>query len=152
MGDGSAALAELFCRRCLPYGRRQGRYWFADDIHGAARNSLWMCLAPPGPPGLWTDSATGQRGDPLELLPLRFGDPTPERAIAEARAFLAAAGNAAPAMRRQPSPHALLHRAQAPARLWNLSWPTHDSHAEAYFRALRLGAPGDCQASSEGLL
>ena len=133
-----AERAEPFCRRYLPHGRRQGRHWFAGDIHGAPGRSLWMCLAPPGHPGLWTDSTTGQRGDPLELLRLRFGDAPPERAIAEAHAFLAAAGDTAPAMRRQPSPHALLHRAQAPIRMWNLCRPIHGSHAEAYLRARGL--------------
>ena len=43
----SAALAERaepFCRHYLPHGRRQGRYWFAGDIHGAPGRSLWMCV------------------------------------------------------------------------------------------------------------
>ena len=133
-----AERAEPFCRRYLPHGHRQGRYWFAGDLHGAPGRALWMCLAPPGHPGLWTDSATGRRGDALELLRLRLGDATPERAIAEARAFLAATGGAAPAMRSAPSPHALHHRAQAPVRLWNLCRPLHGSHAEAYLRARGL--------------
>ena len=118
-----AERAEPFCRRYLPHGYRQGRYWFAGDLHGAPGRALWMCLAPPGHPGLWTDSATGRRGDALELLQLRLGDATLERAIAEARAFLASTGDAVPTMRRAPPPHALHHRAEAPVRLWNLCRP-----------------------------
>ena len=133
-----AERAEPFCQRYLPHGHRQGRYWFAGDVHGAPGRALWMCLAPPGHPGLWTDSATGRRGDALELLRLRLGDATPERAIAEARAFLAATGDATPAMRRAPSPHELHHRTQAPVRLWELCRPIHGSHAEAYLRARGL--------------
>ena len=131
-----AERAESFCRHYLPHGRRQGRHWFAGGIHGAPGRSLWMCLAPPGHPGLWTDSATGQRGYPLELLRLRLGDVTPDRAIEEACAFLAA--NAAPTMHRAPSRHALHHRAQASVRLWDLCRPIHGSHAEAYLRARGL--------------
>ena len=134
-----AERAEPFCRRYLPHGHRQGRYWFAGDLHGAPGRALWMCLAPPGHPGLWTDSATGRRGDALELLRLRLGDATPERAIAEARAFLAAPADAAPARHSAPSsPHARHHRAEAPVRLWNLCRPIHGSHAEAYLRARGL--------------
>ena len=112
--------------------------WFAGDLHGAPGRALWMCLAPPGHPGLWTDSATGRRGDALELLRLRLGDAPPERAIAEAHAFLASTGDAAPTMRRAPPPHALHHRAAAPVRLWNLCRPIHGSPAEAYLRARGL--------------
>ena len=134
-----AERAEPFCRRYLPHGHRQGRYWFAGDVHGAPGRALWMCLAPPGHPGLWTDSATGRRGDALELLRLRLGDATPERAIAEARAFLAATDDDAPTRRAVPSPrHAPHHRAEAPVRLWNLCRPIHGSHAEAYLRARGL--------------
>ena len=79
-----------------------------------------MCIAPPGHPGLWSDSATGRRGDPLELLRLRLGDAIPDRAIAEARAFLAATGDAAPAMRRArctigPRPRSGCGRSAAPS-------------------------------------
>ena len=138
-----AERAELFCRRYLPHGHRQGRYWFAGDLHGAPGRALWMCIAPPGHPGLWTDNASGRRGDPLELLRLRLGDATPERAIAEARTFLATTGDAAPTIRSRPSPHALHHRAQAPVRLWNLCRPIHGSHADAYLRARGLEHCGE---------
>ena len=49
------ARAEEVCRRYLPHGRRQGRYWTAGDIHGARGRSLFVRLAPPGIPGKWTD-------------------------------------------------------------------------------------------------
>ena len=34
--------AEPFCRRYLPHGHRQGRYWLTGDIHGAPGHALWM--------------------------------------------------------------------------------------------------------------
>ena len=130
-----AECAEPFCRRYLPHGHRHGRYWFAGDIHGAPGRSLRVCLAPPGHPGLWTDDVTGQRGGPLELLRLRLGDATPERALAEARRFLAATAHTTAPRRRAQSPHARHHRTEAPVRLWNLCRSIHGSHAEAYLHA-----------------
>ena len=133
-----AERAEPFCRHYLPHGRRQGRHWFAGGIHGAPGRTLWMCLAPPGHPGLWTDSATGQRGYPLELLRLRLGDAPPDRAIEEARSFLAATRGVAPTVHHPPQRHELHHRAQAPIRLWDLCRSIHGSHAEAYLHARGL--------------
>ena len=45
------ARAEEVCRRYLPQGRKQGRYWTAGDIRGARGRSLFVRLAPPGTPG-----------------------------------------------------------------------------------------------------
>ena len=47
--------AEDVCRRYLPRGRKQGRYWTAGDTSGAKGRSLFVRLAPPGIPGKWTE-------------------------------------------------------------------------------------------------
>ena len=47
--------AEAVCRRYLPHGRRQGRYWVAGDLDGARGRSLFVRLRGPGVPGKWTD-------------------------------------------------------------------------------------------------
>ena len=62
------AHAEAVCRRYLPHGRRQGRYWIAGDLDGARGRSLFVRLRGPGVPGKWTDAATGQHGDLLDLI------------------------------------------------------------------------------------
>ena len=49
------ARAEEVCRRYLPQGRKQGRYWTVGDVYGARGRSLFVRLAPPGVPGKWTD-------------------------------------------------------------------------------------------------
>ena len=59
---------EAVCRRYLPHGRRQGRYRVAGDLLGAKGRSLFVRLRPPGPPGRWTDAATGEHGDLLDLI------------------------------------------------------------------------------------
>ena len=60
--------AEAVCRRYLPHGRKQGRYWVAGDLDGARGRSLFVRLHGPGVPGKWTDAATGQHGDLLDLI------------------------------------------------------------------------------------
>ena len=88
----AAALArcpEAVCRRYLPHGRRQGRYWIAGDLGGARGRSLFVRLRPPGPPGKWTDAATGEHGDLLDLIGHRIGARSLRPALDEARAFLA---------------------------------------------------------------
>ena len=54
------ARAEDVCRRYLPQGRRQGRYWVAGDLDGARGRSLFVRLHGPGTPGKWTDAAVGR--------------------------------------------------------------------------------------------
>ena len=49
------AHAEAVCRRYLPHGRRQGRYWVAGDLDGARGRSLFVRLHGPGVPGKWTE-------------------------------------------------------------------------------------------------
>ena len=50
-----SARAEDVCRRYLPRGRKQGRYWTIGDTSGAKGRSLFVRLAPPGIPGKWTE-------------------------------------------------------------------------------------------------
>ena len=83
------AQAETVCRRYLPHGCRQGRYWVAGDLDGARGRSLYVRLAGPGAPGKWTDAAQGTHGDLLDLIRYRVNAPTLRAALDEARAFLA---------------------------------------------------------------
>ena len=133
-----AERAESVCRHYLPHGHLEGRYWLAGDIHGAPGRALWVCLAPPGHPGRWTDNTTGAKGNLLELIARQRRDPTPERAIAEACAFLAGTGHAAPTARPAPPEQELCRRAEAALRLWALCRSIHGSHAEAYLLARGL--------------
>lgn len=53
--------AEEVCRRLLPGGVRQGGYWAAGDLTGAAGKSLRVRLAG-DLAGAWIDNATGEKG------------------------------------------------------------------------------------------
>ena len=88
----AAALAsrpEEVCRRYLPQGKKQGRYWVAGDLEGSPGRSLFVRLKPPGVPGKWCDAATGEHGDLLDLIRRRSAASTLRAAMDEARAFLA---------------------------------------------------------------
>ena len=124
-----AARAEDCCRRFLPHGKKQGRYWCAGDVRGAPGRSLFVRLSPPGVPGRWQDSATGEHGDLLDLIRLATGARSLREALPEARLFLA-----------QPLPPAssrpdTYDRNEAARNLWNRCQPIDGSHAERYLKA-----------------
>ena len=127
-----AERAEEVCRRYLPYGRRRGRYWVAGDLDGGRGRSLYVRLAPPGAPGKFTDAATGEHGDLLDIIRHRINAPTLRAALHEARAFLArpaalaaGAGDAYDAT-------------EAARRLWRRCRAIDGTHAEAYLHARGL--------------
>ncbi len=127
-----AARAEEVCRRYLPNGRRLGRYWICGDLDGARGRSLFVRLSGSGKPGGWTDAATGQHGDLLDLIRYRSGAPTLRAALDEARAFLAL-----PAAPAAPSDEPYDPTAAA-RRLWRRCRPVAGSHAERYLHARGL--------------
>ena len=131
----AAALAErteAVCRRYLPHGRRHGRYWVAGDLDGARGRSLYVRLAGPGKPGKWTDAATGEHGDLLDIIRHCSGAPTLRVALDEARAFLALP--AAPAAGEADAYDAT----EAARRLWRRCRAIDGTHAEAYLMARGL--------------
>ena len=131
-----AARAEEVCRRYLPHGRRQGRYWICGDLDGARGRSLFVRLAPPGTPGKFTDAATGEHGDLLDLIRHRSRAPTLRAALDEARAFLALPSLSRTAFRgprTRPTTET-----QAARRLWRRCRAVDGSHAERYLLARGL--------------
>ena len=64
--------AEAVCRHYLPHGCRRGRYWVTGDVDDTPGRSLYVRLAGPdygpGAAGHWTDAATGEHGDLLDLI------------------------------------------------------------------------------------
>src|SRR6266704_752320 len=62
--------AEAVCRHYLSTGKRQGRYWLVGDVHNSRGRSMFVRLqeSPKGPAGKWTDAATGEHGDLLDVI------------------------------------------------------------------------------------
>ena len=131
-----SARAEDVCRRYLPRGRRQGRYWTVGDTSGAKGRSLFVRLAPPGIPGKWTDAATNEHGDLLDLIRLHTGGASLRHAMEEARAFLVLP----PSVPATGGDHAGGYdREEAARRLWRRCRPIDGTHAEVYLHARAIG-------------
>ena len=127
--------AEAVCRYYLPNGRRNGRYWLVGDVHDTPGRSLYVRLAGPqsgpGAAGKWSDAATGEHGDLIDLIAANRGLGRFRDACHEARHFLslppafAGAGAVPPAPRNSP---------EAARRLFRAGVPIIGTRAEAYLR------------------
>jgi hypothetical protein len=84
--------AEAVCRRYLPNGSRQGRYWLVGDARNTPGRSLFVRLSGPeagkGAAGKWTDAATGEHGDLLDIIRESAGLMEFAQVLDEARHFL----------------------------------------------------------------
>jgi hypothetical protein len=128
--------AEAVCRHYLSHGRRSGRYWLCGDVRNTPGRSLYVRLAGPdhgpGAAGRWTDSATLEHGDLLDLIARNRGFGTLSAAMAEARAFLALPHRPEPAGRPPgPVPRG---SSEAARRLFRAGRPIPGTPAETYLR------------------
>lgn len=82
--------AEAVCRYYLSHGKRAGRYWVVGDVHNTPGRSMFVRLqeSPKGPAGKWTDAATGEHGDLLDIIRECRGLRDFSEAAEEARRFL----------------------------------------------------------------
>ncbi|MBV1838432.1 toprim domain-containing protein [Acetobacter estunensis] len=138
--------AEAVCRHYLSAGRRHGNYWLVGDVHNMPGRSLYVRLhgGPHGRgrAGKWTDGATGQHGDLLDIIRESLGLLDFRDVADEARRFLSLP---------QPEPrqtadrgrsHAFSHDASGQAsgtadaarRLWAMSRPIAGTLAETWLR------------------
>lgn len=88
--DRLAADAEAVCRCYLSNGRRWGGYWIVGDLGNAPGRSLFVRLKAgrAGPAGKFTDAATGEHGDLLDIIRETQGLRSFPEAVREARRFL----------------------------------------------------------------
>ena len=124
-----ASRAEDVCRRYLQRGKKQGRYWVTGDLDGSPGRSLFVRLHGPGLPGKWTDAATGEHGDLLDLIRRQSAAPTLRAAMDEARVFLALPASPA------PGESGTYDATEAARRLWRRCHAVDGVLAEAYLRA-----------------
>ena len=130
-----AERAEMVCRHYLSNGRRSGNYWLVGDVNNTPGRSLFVRLAGPqsgkGVAGKWTDAATGQHGDLLDVIQLSRGLAFSE-AAEEARRFLSLpppASDLVSAVRRRPAP---VGSSEAARRLWAISQGVGGTLAQCY--------------------
>ena len=126
--------AEAVCQHYLSNGRRQGRYWTVGDIENTPGSSLYVRLSGPdygpGAAGKWSDAATGEHGDLLDLIAANRNLDTLRDALDEARRFLSLPRPDPPP--RQP---ALTGSPEAARRLWAMGQPIAGTLAQRYLEA-----------------
>jgi hypothetical protein len=128
--------AEAVCRHYLSNGHREGRYWLVGDVANSRGRSLFVRLSGPdhgkGAAGKWTDAATGEHGDLLDLIALSRGLDGLRDTLEEVRAFLALPSDPVPRQDRLP---ALRGSPESARRLYAMSTPIAGTLAETYLRA-----------------
>jgi Toprim domain len=129
--------AEAVCHHYLSNGRREGRYWLVGDVANTKGRSLFVRLSGPdhgkGAAGHWTDSATGQHGDLLDLIALNRGFDRLRDTLDEARTFLALPPEPlSPRLGRLPAPRGF---GRTPRRLYALSRPITSTLAQTYLHS-----------------
>src|SRR6266702_4359586 len=84
--------AEAVCRHYLSNGRRVGNYWQVGDVKNTAGRSMFVRLKGGDtggrPAGKWTDAATGEHGDLLDVIRESCGLVDFHDVTEEARRFL----------------------------------------------------------------
>jgi hypothetical protein len=142
--------AEAVCRHFLSNGRRQGRYWTVGDARNTPGRSMFVRLtgpeAGPGAAGHWTDAATAEHGDLLDVIRESCGLTSFCDVAEEARRFLSlpqvepvAAINPAPARAATGSP-------EAARRLIAMAQPIRGTPVETYLAGRGITSVHDAGA------
>ncbi|MEF9601329.1 toprim domain-containing protein [Paracoccus sp. PXZ] len=129
--------AEAVCRFYLSNGRKQGNYWQVGDVRNTAGRSMFVRLhdSAKGVAGKWTDPATGEHGDLLDVIRESLGLIDFADVAEEARRFLSLPRpEPGPYTGRPRRPTAPSGSSEAARRLWRMTRPITGSVAEAYLR------------------
>ena len=140
MGNDAAELAhrlardaEAVCRNYLSNGHREGRYWLVGDAANTPGRSLYVRLlgaqSGKGAAGKWTDAATGEHGDLLDIVRLSRNLASVGEAMDEARLFLSLPRPEPPTP--MPAPRS---SPEAARRLYAMGQPLRGTLAEDYLR------------------
>ena len=133
---------EAVCKHYLSNGRRCGNYWIVGDVNNNAGRSLYVRLKGPlsgkGARGRWTDSATSEHGDLLDLIRAREGLASIRDALDEARRFLRMPRETS--TERRVSNSGECDTIALARKIWAASQPISGTKAEAYLRARKITA------------
>ena len=129
--------AETVCRHYLSAGRREGGYWLVGDVRNTAGRSMFVRLkeTPKGPAGKWTDAATGEHGDLLDVIRESCGLIDFKDVADEARSFLSLP-HPEPELERARSAKARVPTGspEAARRLFAMSQSIERTRVESYLR------------------
>jgi len=129
--------AEAVCRHYLSNGRKQGYYWLVGDVRNTAGRSMFVRLSGPATgtraAGKWTDAATSEHGDLLDVIRESCGLVDFKDVAEEARRFLSLP---LPDPARQHftnlRPPAATGSREAARRLFAMGVPIRGTPAETY--------------------
>jgi hypothetical protein len=126
--------AEAVCRHYLSNGKRQGRYWLVGDINNSPGRSLFVRLqdSQKSPAGKWTDAATGEHGDLLDIIRESLGLRDFRDVAEEARRFLKLPRPEPDIIPRTVRPAAPTGSQESARRLFAMSGPIESSIVETY--------------------
>jgi hypothetical protein len=143
--------AESVCRHFLSKGHREGRYWLVGDVRNTPGRSLYVRLAASadgrGAAGKWTDAATGDHGDLLDIIAIAKATRSMRETLDEARHFLSL-----PMPEPDPEPRWRRPRKtpagtpEAASRLFAATAPIGGSVVEWYLRERAITDLRDCDA------
>jgi hypothetical protein len=135
--------AEAVCRHYLSNGRHRGRYWIVGDVNNTPGRSLFVRLVGPdcgkGAAGKWTDAATGQHGDLLDVIALNRGLERFRDVRDEARSFLNLPRPLQPGCSTR-RPKAAMGSPESARRLFAMSQPIPGTIAGTYLRKRGISA------------
>jgi Toprim domain len=129
--------AEAVCRHYLSNGKREGRYWLVGDVHNSPGRSMFVRLqdSPKGPAGKWTDAATGEHGDLLDIIRESLGLRDFREVAEEARRFLKLPRAEPEELVSRPARLAVPAGSQEAARrLFAISGPIQGTIVETYLQ------------------
>ncbi|UCI10770.1 toprim domain-containing protein [Mesorhizobium sp. B1-1-8] len=130
--------AEAVCRHYLFNGCRAGGYWLVGDVRNTPGRSLYVRLkdSPKGRSGKWTDAATGEHGDLLDVIRESCGLVDFKQVADEARRFLRVAP-AAPMPSTASRSSAARGSPEAARRLFGMSGPIAGTIVQSYLQCER---------------
>ena len=131
--------AEAVCRHYLSNGRRVGNYWLVGDVRNTAGP---IDVRPPEtrkasggrPAGKWTDAATGEHGDLLDVIRESCGLVDFHDVADEARRFLSLPRSEPESDSRSRLPPVPTGSPESARRLFAMSQPIAGTVVETYLR------------------
>jgi Toprim domain len=133
-----ARQAEAVCRHYLSNGKREGRYWLVGDVYNTPGRSMFVRLqnSPKGPAGKWTDAATGEHGDLLDVIRHSLGLRDFREVAEEARRFLKLPRSESELTTQRPPARSVVPAGsqEAARRLFAISGAIEGTMVETYLR------------------
>lgn len=133
-----AEQAEAVCRYYLSNGRRVGRYWIVGDVRNTPGRSMFVRLrshsSGKGAAGKWTDAASSEHGDLLDVIRESCGLIDFRDVLEEAARFLSLPSLETCPDSQPPLTPAAAGSPESARRLFAMSRPISNTIAETYLR------------------